>query len=263
MGRLEGKAAIIAGGSKGIGYAISTTFAREGASVAVVGSNAEAAEKTAQEIRDFGGKAIAVAADLTTDKGRAAVFEQTLAAFGKVDIIINNAGWGCKTSFLETDAASFDRSINLNLRATYFMSQLAAKQMIDQGSGGRIVNISSTAALQGERNSTIYAATKAGIIAFTKAMALEVGPYGITANCVLPGFTRTNNNGHVPASIDENFLGITPTKRITVAQDIANACLFLVSDEARQITAQILPVDGGYSGTRAMQAAQSADRQRK
>ena len=263
MGRLEGKAAIIAGGSKGIGYAISTTFAREGASVAVVGSNAEAAEKTAQEIRDLGGKAIAVAADLTTDEGRAAVFDQTLTAFGKVDIIVNNAGWGCKTSFLETDAASFDRSVNLNLRATYFMSQLAAKQMIAQGSGGRIVNISSTAALQGERNSTIYAATKAGIIAFTKAMALEIGSYGITANCVLPGFTRTNNNGHVPATIDENFLGITPTKRITVAQDIANACLFLVSDEARQITAQILPVDGGFSGTRAMQAAQSADMQRK
>lgn len=263
MGRLEGKAAIIAGGSKGIGYAISTTFAREGASVAVVGSNAEAAEKTAQEIRDFGGKAIAVAVDLTSDEGRTAVFAQTLAAFGKVDIIVNNAGWGCKTSFLETDTASFDRSVNLNLRATYFMSQLAAKQMIDQGHGGRIVNISSTAALQGERNSTVYAATKAGIIAFTKGMALEVGPYGITANCVLPGFTRTNNNSHVPAIIDENFMGITPTKRITVAQDIANACLFLVSDEARQITAQILPVDGGFSGTRAMQAAQSADMQRK
>ena len=143
------------------------------------------------------------------------------------------------------------------------MSQLAAKQMIEQGNGGRIINISSTAALQGERNSTIYAATKAGIIAFTKAMALEIGPYGITANCVLPGFTRTNNNGHVPATIDENFLGITPTKRITVAQDIANACLFLASDEARQITAQILPVDGGYSGTRAMQAAQNANMQRK
>ena len=80
---------------------------------------------------------------------------------------------------------------------------------------------------------------------------------------MLPGFTRTNNNGHVPATIDENFLGITPTKRITVAQDIANACLFLASDEARQITAQILPVDGGYSGTRAMQAAQNANMQRK
>ena len=91
---------------------------------------------------------------------------------------------------------------------------------------------------------------------------MEVGPYGSTANCVLPGFTRTNNNGHVPPTIDENFLAITPTKRITVAQDIANACLFLVSEEAGQITAQILPVDGGYSGTRAMQAAQKASMQR-
>ena len=179
-----------------------------------------------------------------------------------MDILINNAGWGCKSSFLETDMASFDRSINLNLKATYFMAQLAVKQMIDQGCGGRVINISSTAALQGERNSTIYSATKAGIISFTRALALEVGPYGITANCVLPGFTRTNNNGHVPPTIDENFLAITPTKRITVAQDIANACLFLVSEEAGQITAQILPVDGGYSGTRAMQAAQKASMQR-
>lgn len=186
MGRLTGRTAIIAGGSKGIGYAISTTFAREGAEVAVVGSNAEAAEKTAQEIREASGKAIAVAADLTSEEGRAQVLTKTLAAFGKVDILINNAGWGCKSSFLETDMASFDRSINLNLKATYFMAQLAVKQMIDQGCGGRVINISSTAALQGERNSTIYSATKAGIISFTRALALEVGPYGITANCVEP-----------------------------------------------------------------------------
>lgn len=262
MRRLTGKTAIIAGGSKGIGYAISTTFAREGAEVVVVGSSAEAAESTAREIQEFGGRALAVAADLTSEEGRAKVMGDTLAAFGKVDILINNAGWGCKSSFLETDMASFDRSINLNLRATYFMAQSAAKQMIAQGHGGRIINISSTAALQGERNSSIYAATKAGIIAFSRAFALELGSYGITVNCVLPGFTRTNNNGHIPATIDENFLAITPTKRITVAQDIANACLFLASDEAGQITAQILPVDGGYSGTRAMQAAQNTSMQR-
>ena len=98
MGRLTGRTTIIAGGSKGIGYAISTTFAREGAEVAVVGSNAEAAEKTAQEIREAGGKAIAVAADLTSEEGRAQVLAKTLSAFGKVDILINNAGWGCKSS---------------------------------------------------------------------------------------------------------------------------------------------------------------------
>jgi len=263
MGRLDGKAAVIAGGSKGIGYAVSTTFAREGAAVAVVGSSRDAAERTAQEILDQGGKAIAVAADLTEEAGRAAVFARTLAAFGKVDIIVNNAGWGCKKPLIETDMESFDRSINLNLKATYFMTQLAARQMTAQGHGGRIVNISSTAALQGERNSTIYAATKAGIIAFSKAAALELGGCGITVNCVLPGFTRTNNNGHVPPSADENFIPITPTGRITVAQDIANACLFFCGEEAGQITAQILAVDGGYSGTRAMQFIANASMQRK
>lgn len=263
MGRLEGKAAIIAGGSKGIGYAVSTTFAREGASVAVVGSSAEAAEKTVQEILAAGGKAIAIAADLTSEAARAEVFQKTLEAFGSVDIIVNNAGWGCKKPLVETDIASFDRSINLNLKATYFMTQLAAKQMIQQGTGGRIINISSTGALQGERNSSIYAATKAGIMAFSKASALELGAYGITVNCVLPGFTRTNNNDHVPHVIDEAFTAITPTGRVTVAQDIADACLFLAGSEAGQISAQCLAVDGGFSGTRAVQVAWDASMQRK
>ena len=263
MGRLDGKAAIVAGGSKGIGYAVSTTFAREGAAVAVVGTDLAAAEKTAGEIKAQGLRAIAVAADLTGEAGRTAVFEAALAAFGKVDILVNNAGWGCKKSLLETDMESFDRSINLNLKATYFMTQMAARQMLAQGRGGRIINISSTAALSGERNSTIYSATKAGIIALSRAAALELGGGGITVNCVLPGFTRTNNNGHVPPSIDEAFMAITPTGTITVAQDIANACLFLAGDEAGQITAQVLPVDGGYSGTHAVLVSQDASMQRK
>lgn len=263
MNRLEGQAALIAGGSKGIGYAISTTFAREGAAVAVVGSNQEAAQKTVQEILDCGGRAIAVAADLTSEEGRAHALAQTLEAFGKLDIIVNNAGWGCKKPLIETDVASFDRSIALNLKATYFMTQLAAKQMIQQGHGGRIINISSTGALQGERNSSIYAATKAGIMAFSRAAALELGCNGITVNCVLPGFTRTNNNGHVPHEIDESFIAITPTGRVTVAQDIANACLFLAGPEAAQISAQCLAVDGGYSGTRAVQVAWTSNMERK
>lgn len=263
MKQLAGKVAIVSGGTKGIGYAISTALAREGAAVAVVGTDTAAANATVAEIIAHGGKSIAAVEDLTSGEGRQRIFDQILSAFGHVDILINNAGWGCKTPFLETDPASFDRSIELNLKATYFMAQMAVAQMIQQGQGGRIVNISSTAAFQGERNSSIYSATKAGIIAFTRAIALEVGPYGINVNCVAPGFTRTNNNAHVPATIDENFLPITPTGRITVAQDIADACLFLVSPASSQITAQVLAVDGGYSGTRAMQAAQTADMQRK
>ncbi len=263
MNSLQGKTAIIAGGSKGIGYAVSTTFAREGACVAVVGSNAQSVEETVREITQNGGKAIAIAADLTSAEGRETVFADTLNAFGKVDILVNNAGWGCKKPLLETDFESFDRSINLNLKATYYMTQLAAKQMVAQGHGGRIINISSTGALQGERNSSIYAATKAGIMAFSKAAALELGCHGININCVLPGFTRTNNNSHVPQVIDEAFLAITPTAKITVAQDIANACLFLAGDLAGQITAQCLAVDGGFSGTRAVQVAWDSTMQRK
>lgn len=263
MGRLEEKVAIITGGAKGIGYVTSKTFSKEGAAIVIVDMDKEAADKAAEEIRAEGGKSIAVAADLTKQEDRENIFEEAVKAFGKVDILINNAGWGCKLPFLETDFASFDRSVNLNMKATYYMIQLACKQMIKQGTGGKIVSTSSTAAFQGERNGSIYAATKAGIIAFSRAIALEMGEYGININCVAPGFTRTNNNGHIPGSIDDNFLSITPTKRINVAQDIANGYLILVSDEARQITAQVLPVDGGYSGTRAMQAHQDASMQVK
>nr|WP_325179877.1 SDR family oxidoreductase [uncultured Oscillibacter sp.] len=263
MGRVQDKVAIITGGAKGIGFVASNTFSREGASVVIVDMDAVAAEKAAEEIKSSGGKAIWVAADLTKEDERKRIFTEAVEAFGKVDILVNNAGWGCKLPFLETDAASFDRSINLNMRATYCMIQLACKQMIEQGTGGKIVSTASTAAFQGERNSSIYAATKAGIIAFSRAIALEVGEYGINVNCVAPGFTRTNNNSHIPGSIDENFLDITPTKRINQAQDIANGYLFLCSEEARQITAQVLPIDGGFSGTRAMQASQNASMQVK
>lgn len=263
MGRLQDKVAIVTGGAKGIGYVTSKTFSKEGATVVIVDMDKEAAEKAAAEIRDNGGKALTIAADLTNQEDREKIFSEAVKEYGKVDILINNAGWGCKLPFLETDFGSFDRSINLNMKATYYMIQLACKQMIAQGTGGKIVSTASTAAFQGEKNSSIYAATKAGIIAFSRAIALEMGQYGININCVAPGFTRTNNNGHIPGTIDDNFLTITPTRRINVAQDIANGYLFLVSDEARQITAQVLPIDGGYSGTRAMQASQDASMQVK
>ena len=264
MGRLQDKVAIITGGAKGMGYVACQTFTREGAKLVIVDWDGEAAEATAKEVNEqMGGDAIAVRADLTNADDREMIFEKAVEKFGKVDILINNAGWGCKLPFLETDEASFDRSVNLNMKANYYMIQLACKQMIKQGTGGKIVTTSSTAAFQGEKNSSIYAATKAGIISMSRAIALEVGEYGINVNVVAPGFTRTNNNSHIPGTIDENFLGITPTKRINVAQDIVNGYLFLCSEEANQITAQVLPIDGGYSGTRAMQANQNASMQVK
>lgn len=263
MGRVENKIAIITGGAKGMGYVACQTFTREGASLVIVDWDGDAAEAAAKEINEAGGNAIAVKADLTKAEDREMIFEKAIEKFGRVDILINNAGWGCKLPFLETDFESFDRSVNLNMKATYYMIQLACKQMIKQGTGGKIVSTSSTAAFQGERNGSIYAATKAGIIAMSRAIALEVGEYGINVNVVAPGFTRTNNNSHIPGTIDENFLSITPTRRINQAQDIVNGYLFLCSDEANQITAQVLPIDGGYSGTRAMQVSQNASMQVK
>lgn len=258
MKRLQDKVAIITGGAGGMGHVAAKTFSKEGASIVLVDRDEEKTNAIASEVINDGGKAIAVVADLTSQSDRERIFDKAIEAFGKVDILINNAGWGCKLPFLETDFASFDRSIELNVKATYYMIQLACKQMIKQGTGGRIVSTSSTAAFQGERNGSIYAGSKAAIIAMSKAIALEVGEYGINVNVVAPGFTRTENNSHIPSTIDENFLAITPTKRINVAQDIVNGYLFLCSDESSQITAQVLAIDGGYSGTRAMQASQNA-----
>ncbi len=258
MKRLQDKVAIITGGAGGMGHVAAKTFSKEGASIVLVDRDEEKTNAIASEVINDGGKAIAVVADLTSQSDRERIFDKAIEVFGKVDILINNAGWGCKLPFLETDFASFDRSIELNVKATYYMIQLACKQMIKQGTGGRIVSTSSTAAFQGERNGSIYAGSKAAIIAMSKAIALEVGEYGINVNVVAPGFTRTENNSHIPSTIDENFLAITPTKRINVAQDIVNGYLFLCSDESSQITAQVLAIDGGYSGTRAMQASQNA-----
>lgn len=258
MQRLKDKVAIITGGAGGMGHVAAKTFTKEGACVVLADRDADKLQAVVEEVSADGSKLMGVAADLTSQADREKIFEETVKAFGKVDILINNAGWGCKLPFLETDEASFDRSIELNVKATYYMTQLACKQMIKQGTGGKIVSTSSTAALQGERNGSIYAGSKSAIIAMSKAIALEVGEYGINVNVVCPGFTRTDNNNHIPSAIDDNFLGITPTKRINVAQDIVNGYLFLVSEEARQITAQVLPIDGGFSGTRAMQAAQNA-----
>ena len=263
MGKFDGKVAIITGGAKGMGYVACNKFSAEGAKVVCVDFDGEAAKKTVAEVNEKGGDAIAVVADLTKAEDRERIFEETLKAYGQVDILVNNAGWGCKLPFLETDEASFDRSVNLNMKANYFMTQLACKQMIAQGHGGKIVTTSSTAAFQGEKNGSIYSGTKNAIIAFSRGIALEVGGYGINVNVVAPGFTRTNNNSHIPGTIDENFLSITPTHRINVAEDIVNTILFLCTEEARQITAQCIPVDGGYSGTRAMQVSQDASMQVK
>ena len=263
MGKFEGKVAIITGGAKGMGYVACNKFSAEGAKVVCVDFDGEAAKKTVAEVNEKGGDAIVVVADLTKAEDRERIFAETIAKYGKVDILVNNAGWGCKLAFLDTDEASFDRSVNLNMKANYFMTQLACKHMVEQGTGGKIVTTSSTAGLAGEKNASIYGGTKVAIMTFSKAIALEVGKYGINVNVVAPGFTRTNNNNHIPSIIDETFMEITPTKRINESEDIVNAIMFLCSEEARQITGQVLAVDGGYSTTRYLAVSQDKSMQVK
>lgn len=263
MGKFDGKVAIITGGAKGMGYVACNKFSAEGAKIVCVDFDGEAAKKTVAEVNEKGGDAIAVVADLTKAEDRDRIFEETMAKYGRVDILINNAGWGCKLAFLDTDEASFDRSVNLNMKANYFMIQQAAKHMIEQGTGGKIVTTSSTAGLAGEKNASIYGGTKAAIMTFSKAIALELGQYGINVNVVAPGFTRTNNNSHIPGVIDETFMEITPTKRINVAEDIVNTILFLCTEEARQIDGQVISVDGGYSTTRYLAVSQDKSMQVK
>ena len=260
---LEGKIALVTGASRGIGRQIALTLGREGASVIVnYNGSAAKAEEVVKEIEAAGGKAEAVQCNVSDFESCGRMMADVVSRYGRLDILVNNAGITRDNLLMKMSEEDFDAVISTNLKGVFNCIKHISRQMLKQ-KGGRIINISSTGALQGERNSSIYAATKAGIMALSRAAALELGPSGITINCVLPGFTRTNNNCHVPHTIDESFIPITPTGRVTVAQDIANACLFFAGEEAAQITAQCLPVDGGFSGTRAVQVAWNASMERK
>jgi NAD(P)-dependent dehydrogenase (short-subunit alcohol dehydrogenase family) len=244
---LDGKRAIVTGGGNGIGRASALRLAGEGAAVAVVDRDEAAAAATVAAIEQAGGRALAVRADITRRVEVEGLVERVTAAWGGVDVLLNNAGGSLTSHFLDLDEDEWDHVVNLNLKAAYLCSRPVARLMVEQRAG-HIINITSNYGVTGSAVRAHYSAAKAGIIGLTKAMALELAPYGITVNAVGPGPTGTERvRGHYTAEEwDERGRGI-PFGRCAEPDEIADAVLFLASDRARYITGQTLHVNGGSS----------------
>ncbi len=248
--KLDGKVAVVTGASRGIGRAIAETFAREGADVVVnyVRSEGEAKE-VVEHIRAMGRRAFAVKADVSKRADAQRMFNKVLAEFGRVDILVNNAGIGTGGTTLDTPEEDWDRVMAVNLKGPFNCTQIAAKAMVERKSG-KIINVSSISGLGGAPVGELaYCCAKAALIAMTTVAAQDLGPHGINVNSVAPGWTRTDMTSRGTKEKTEELqrlkAGMAAMRRIGEPQDIANAALFLASDEASFVTGQVLVADGG------------------
>ena len=248
--RFAGKVALVTGGGRGIGQAIALGFAREGASVAVNAAHLSTAEETAQQIRQAGGTAIAIQANVADEEQVQAMVDRVVKEFGTIDILVNNAGVSQPlVPLVEQDTADFDRTIAINLRGTYLCCKAAAKYMIARKTGN-ILNIGSITAHTGPPMRTAYAPSKAAVVNLTMVLGVELAKYDINVNSISPGYVLTDlvrnfvSQGKVN---EEAVLRRTPLGRMSTTDDIAKAALFLASDDARNITGTDLLVDAGWT----------------
>lgn len=240
---MEGRNAVVTGGGSGIGRACATVLASHGAAVAVWDLNAVGAEETVAQIREAGGKAIAVAGDCAKAAPVAESAARTRAELGPVSILVNNAGITKPKAFLELTEQDWDETVEIDLKGPYLVTKAIIPDMVEAG-WGRIVNISSSSAQSGSPNMAHYVAAKGGVIGFTKALAMEFAEQGITANNVPPGFVDTplmRSNINDPAQVAARM----PMKRSGQPEDIAHAVAYLASDEAGYVTGHTLSVNGG------------------
>ncbi len=245
--RLENKTAIVTGAASGFGAEIARVFAREGAKVAVVDINGDGAASVAREI---GPAAIAIKADVTKAADVGEAVRKTLAEFGRIDIVVNNAGWSHKNRpMLEVSEEEFDRVYAVNVKSIYYMAHAAVPVLAGQG-GGVIINIGSTAGIRPRPGLTWYNGSKGAVNLMSRSMAVELAPQKIRVNCVAPVMGATGLLEQFMGLPDtpENrakFIATVPLGRLSEPKDIANACLYLASDEAEFVTGVVLEVDGG------------------
>jgi 3-oxoacyl-[acyl-carrier protein] reductase len=233
----------VTGASRGIGRGIATRLARQGAHV-IAAARGENAKGTVEEIVAGGGKAEHIALEMTDSAAVDAAVADVIQRLGRVDILVNNAGITKDQLMLRLKRDDWDAVIQTNLTATFVLTQLVLKQMIRQRSG-RIISISSVVGQSGNAGQANYAASKAGLIGFSKAVALEVASRGITVNVVAPGLIETDMTKAMTESAHEQWVSKIPLKRLGTSDDIATAVCFLASDEASYITGQVLAVNGG------------------
>ncbi|MFT7350689.1 MAG: 3-oxoacyl-[acyl-carrier protein] reductase [Flavobacterium sp.] len=245
MKLLEGKVTIITGASRGIGSGIAKVFAQQGSNVAFTySSSAESALVLEKELQDLGVKAKGYQSNAANFDESQKLVEDVLAEFGTVDILINNAGITKDNLLMRMSEADYDKVIEINLKSVFNMTKAVQKTMLKNRKGS-IINMSSVVGVKGNAGQANYAASKAGMIGFTKSVALELGSRNIRCNAIAPGFIETEMTAKLNEDVVQGWRDSIPLKRGGSPEDVANACLFFASDMSSYVTGQVLNVDGG------------------
>ena len=243
--RLKDKVAIITGAGRGIGAATAKKFAAEGAKVVIADLNQDDIKTTVEEIKASGGAAIGLIVNVTNREDIDKMLNETIENYGKIDVVVNNAGITADSQLVKLTEEQWDKVIDVNLKGVFNVGQAVAKYLKEKEQPGVILNASSVVGIYGNFGQTNYAATKWGVIGMTKTWAKELGKYGIRVNAVAPGFILTPMTEKMPEKVLEMMKDKASIKSLGYPEDIANAYAFLASDEARFITGTVLSVDGG------------------
>ena len=242
---LENQVVLVTGGSRGIGKSVALACAREGARVIInYAGNVKAAEETVKEISDLGQKCLAVQADVSKLADVERLIEEATAEFGKIDVLVNNAGITRDGLLMRMKEEDWDAVIETNLKGVFLCTKAVIRGMMKQRTG-RIINMTSVVGVMGNAGQANYAAAKAGVIGFTKSTAKELASRGITVNAIAPGFIHSDMTAILPESVKEEMIKAIPIERMGEADEVADTVLFLASNSARYITGQVIHVDGG------------------
>jgi NAD(P)-dependent dehydrogenase (short-subunit alcohol dehydrogenase family) len=249
--KLKDRVAVVTGAASGIGRAIALAFAREGARVVVADINVEGGEETVRRIEDLKGSALFVETDVAESEPVRNLIEKTIERFGKLDIMVNNAGVEVFQRLADTDEQTWDRVISVNLRGVFLGTKYAVPKMLDAG-GGVIVNMASVAGIMGAGGLGAYNASKGGVVLLTKNTAMDYGRHNIRANCICPGFIETPMVEAVMSlpgadAIRDTVLNLSPAGRLGKPEEVAHCAVFLASDESSFVNGHALVVDGGMS----------------
>ena len=242
--RLAGKVCIITGAARGIGHATAMKFAREGAKVVVCDLDRNTVDAAVDDVRDAGGEAHGFVVDVTAPASIQAMVDAVMQRYGRIDVLVNNAGIVQDAQLLKMREDQFDRVIDVNLKGTYNCTKAMAAIMVEQGAGV-ILNASSIVGIYGNFGQTNYAASKFGVIGMVKTWARELGRKGVRANAVCPGFVETSIISSIPEKVLEAMKARVPLGRLAKPEDIANTYAFLASDEASYINGAVIEVSGG------------------